>query len=235
MSRGVSVGKSWATSGTIGRAAYAHYFSGYLLLLLLLGPYLILCVHAAVSDQAHFVSADLRELYKSFLFTITQAAVSAFFTILLGLAGAYGLRAVALKWGEQVHFRLEMMALLPNLTPVLFLLLAALKYLPFARGLFGIVLLHVLLNVGLVAVAFSRVLLQKVAVLADLAWIEGASRWRCFFQVVLPVIRSDLAGVALFVFALCFSSLAISDGDWRFTRVDGGDPHLPPGSLGCGY
>lgn len=149
------------------------------------------------------------EVGEVFLFTCWQAVLSAFFSLVFGLLGGLGLLWLEARVSSGKVRLAEAFALLPNVAPVLVLLLATIKYFPFARGLIGIVFVHALLNIGLVSVAFTRLVRMKMGGLAELAWIEGASGWRFFWRGVLPVLKFDLALLFLFVFALCFSSFAV--------------------------
>lgn len=168
-----------------------------------------------------------------FGFTLWQAFLSAALALVIGIFGAYGLEAAAMRWGSANGRFLEATALLPNVAPVLLFLLAVMKFAPWLRGLEGIVIVHALLNAGLVAASVLRLFRSKVAGLADLAWIEGSSRLRFFARVALPVLANDLRMIFAFVFAICFSSLAVPlvlGGSsattlevliWQVLRIDG--------------
>ncbi len=199
-----------------------------LLILLFLSP-LIILIGSGVHPSATFSSETLSVFYYTFL----QAGFSALLAMCLGLAGAYGLEAAGAKFGQANGRFLEAISLLPNVAPVLLLLLAVMKFMPGLRGLPGIIVVHALLNTGLVAASILRLFRSKVAGLADLAWIEGTSRTRFLYRVVLPVLNSDLRMIFAFVFAICFSSLAVPlviGGSqattlevliWQTLRIDG--------------
>ncbi len=149
------------------------------------------------------------EIGEVFVFTFAQALASSLLALVLGLLGAYGLEAASHRFGRQNGKLLEALALLPNVAPVLLFLLATLKFLPGLRGLTGIIVVHALLNTGLVAATLLRLFRAKVSDLADLAYVEGASRRRFLSKVTLPVLAADLRVIFVFVFAICFSSLAV--------------------------
>lgn len=135
-------------------------------------------------------------------FTFVQALLSALSSLLLGFVAALGLLAKRNGFWWAVY-------LLPNVVPVLFVLTGALNLLhPFPFGLGGIVLVHTLLNLGLVAVMIREVLLAKVGGMAELAWTEGASKWR-FIWIILPYLKRDLFWAFALVFALCFTSFTV--------------------------
>ena len=180
------------------------FLIGSFLILVLLSPVLIL-VLSGILPADTFAPGTIEVLE----FTTLQAALSAALAIALGLAGAYGIGAAEIKWGRANARFLEAISLLPNVAPVLLFLLAVMKFAPGLRDLTGIIIVHAMLNAGLVSASVLRLFRSKVAGLADLAYIEGASRLKFFASVVLPVIASDLRMIFAFVFAICFSSLSV--------------------------
>jgi thiamine transport system permease protein len=149
------------------------------------------------------------EVLSVFGFTLLQAVMSAALAVTGGVIGAYGLAAAELKFGRMNGKLLGALAVLPNVAPVLLFLLAVMKFLPMLRGLPGIIVIHALLNIGLVSASVTRLFQEKVSPLADLALVEGSNRIRFFARVVWPTLKADLRTIFLFVFALCFSSLAV--------------------------
>lgn len=105
----------------------------------------------------------------------------------------------------------EILLLLPNLMPPLFVGLAWMNLVrPFAAsGLLSVVCMHILLNGGLVAIALDRLVRRQLGGVAETAWVMGARRSRFWWRVAWPLLRSDLACLALFVFSLCFTSFSI--------------------------
>ncbi len=147
------------------------------------------------------------ETMSVFLFTGFQAALSAGASTLGGILGALGL--VSLSRNNRLVRVLEAVVLVPNSVPILIVILAALNLYSGTRGLLGIVWVHALLNIGLVAIALSRLMITRLGRMTELAWIEGANRSVFFVRVVWPSLRADIARLFLFVFALCFSSFAV--------------------------
>ncbi len=187
------------------RLAFASVF------ICLLSPFLILFVRFPTWSPP-----PASELAAVFGFTALQAALSALASVLIGSIGALGLMAYPGRaWPRMV-------ALAPNAVPALLVILAAMNVWPGIRGLAGIVFAHVLLNAGLVAVSVAALLATRVAGLADLAYIEGATRRSFLARGALPLISGDLARLFLFVFALCFSSFAVPlvIGGSRATTVE---------------
>lgn len=184
-----------------------------LVIALLLFPFIVLMAYSA-SWKLRF-SEELMEVAA---FTFIQAALSAVFSLGFGILGSFGLLWFAnrpVSSGLMSHNRgkllslLEALVLLPNLTPVLLLLLAVMKFFPYATGIVGITLTHTLLNAGLISVSFFHLLQEKVAGMAELAWVEGAKGTKFFFRGVLPFLKPEIGLLFLFVFALCFTSFAV--------------------------
>ena len=173
---------------------------------LLLSPLLILAARGYAEGGAAF---DVEETLDVLKITFNQAFASSLVSVVFGIMGGMGLIWANTRFGERTARVFEVVALLPNAVPVLLVLLAALKLFPTVRGLAGIVIVHALLNIGLVAVSFAQLARAKVAGMAELAWIEGAGRTRFLLFGALPYLRDDLARLFLFVFAVCFSSFAV--------------------------
>jgi thiamine transport system permease protein len=141
-------------------------------------------------------------------FTLLQALASAFASVVLGVLAAGGLIRLSQVLSQPMFRVAVLLTALPNAAPVIVILLAVMKFLPGLRGASGIIGVHTLLNTGIVAIALSRIASEKLATAADLAWIEGASRLR-FLRAALPMLKTEITGLFLFVFALCFASFAV--------------------------
>lgn len=199
-----------------------------ILFLVFTSPFWFL-IFSGVSPVSPFTESTLRV----FGFTILQAVFSALLAVVFGLIGAYGLTAAEIRWGASNGKLLGALSLLPNVAPVLLFLLAVMKFLPGARGISGIIVVHALLNIGLVSTAITRLFRDKVAGLADLAYIEGSTKFSFAHRVVWPLLKTDLRTIFLFVFAICFSSLAVPlmiGGSratttevliWQYVRIEG--------------
>ncbi len=64
------------------------------------------------------------------------------------------------------------------------------------------------MNAGLVALLLKSLIESKLGPLLELSWVEGASQFQ-FIRAVWGMLRRDLYGILLFVFALCFTSFSI--------------------------
>lgn len=181
-----------------------HFVLSLLLLAVLFFPF------ATLLRQAQEVQITWNtQLFKVIMFTLQQAFLSSAASLVFGVLGALGLSWIRISWSPRWVKWAEGMILLPNVVPVLLILLVTMKLFPWAIGLKGVTLVHALMNVGLVSVAVHRLVWTKMGGMAELALIEGASRRQFLFKGVLPYLRNDLLLLFLFVFALCMSSFAV--------------------------
>lgn len=175
------------------------------LAIFLVFPFLFLVTQFGASG-----SPDWTELAWAFKNTFTQALFSTLVSLFFGFWVSLGLLGAGPKSSSRFRSILEVLCLLPNFLPVLFVILAALSMLdPFPMGITGIVIIHSMMNFGLVAVLLSGIIEDKLGGAAELAYVEGASRWQFTSQVLFPVLKKDLRILGLFIFVICFGSFAV--------------------------
>ena len=142
------------------------------------------------------------------VFSIAQAAASAACSLAFGVLAASGIfwagtrsriLARAVRWA----------ALMPSAAPPVATVLTWMRLFPGVRGFGAVVGAHALIASGLVAIAIERAVRAKISGAAELALVEGCGRAQFWLRAVLPTLRGDAATIALFVFAACFSSLAV--------------------------
>jgi thiamine transport system permease protein len=186
-----------------------RFFAGAILLIFFTAPFWILIAWGSAKGVLGLTSVSFSAPLFSLIYTAAlQAFLSSIFSLGFGLLGALGLLGASRLWPRS-KTSFESLSLVPNVVPVLLMLLAFLKAAPSLRGLAGVVSVHVLLNTGLISVALARVLRRKVGRMAELAWIEGAGRVRFLAYGVVPMLRSELLQLGLFIFALSFTSFAV--------------------------
>lgn len=175
------------------------------LVLFLLFPFLFLITQFPATKMP-----DWGELFWAFKNTCAQAFFSTLFSLILGFWVALGL--LFFKGGPRQYGRLslEILCLLPNFLPSIFILLSILNVLdPFPMGIAGIVIIHTFMNFGLVAVLLAGIIETKLGGMIELAYVEGASRWRFLVKGLFPILKKDFALLALFIFIVCFGSFAV--------------------------
>ena len=178
---------------------------GSLFLVLLFSPYLIIAFETGSVDLK-LTSSDLYVLW----FTILQAFLSSMLSIALGVLGALSLLKCKNQYPNLNRTLLRPLCLLPNIVPVLLVLLASLQMInPFPFGLFGIVLIHGIINIGIVSLSLEKIIRNKLSGLSEIAELLGEKSKFRFLKIGLGVIRSDLILLFMFVFAICYSSFAV--------------------------
>ncbi|MEK2644223.1 ABC transporter permease subunit [Bdellovibrio sp. BCCA] len=153
---------------------------------------------------------DWGELFWAFKNSFIQAFFSAFFSLLVGFWVSLGLLSLNEGPRKQGRFVLEILCLLPNFLPPIFILLSTLNIIePFPMGVAGIVIIHTLMNFGLVAVLLAGIIENKTGGMVELAYVEGASRRYFLWKGLFPTLRKDFWLLGLFIFVVCFGSFAV--------------------------
>ncbi len=181
------------------------YVLMYSLVLFLVFPFLFL-----IYQFQNLRVPDSAELIWAFKNSFLQALFSALGSVLVGFFMALGLTSFSRLAFPRIRGSLEIICLVPNFLPTLFVLLGVLNAVDsFPMGLLGIAFVHTLINAGLVAVLLAGTIEEKMSAFDELSYIEGASRSLFFRQVLLPLLKMDLVFVGLFVFTICFSSFSV--------------------------
>jgi thiamine transport system permease protein len=171
-----------------------------IILLFLLSPFFILIFHFQLG-----FNLDYDEFLWAIKNSLVQSLGSAVLSVFFGLVVALGLLRFSGLWRRFF----EVLLLLPNFIPTLFVLVFCLQWIePFPMGSLGVILVHGFINVGVVAVLWSHQIESQFASQTALAFLEGASRWRLLRSLKGPIFRMA-TGWGLFVFVICFSSFTI--------------------------
>ncbi len=149
------------------------------------------------------------ELWWALENSFDQALWSALGAVAMGLwltQGFFQLHRYLKPWQSKTF---EVLLILPSLLPPLFILLLTMNFVdPFPVGMIGVVLIHILMNAGLVSLLLKNLIESKMRPLIEGADVEGASRWQ-LGRALFGMAKRDLASIFLFVFVLCFSSFSI--------------------------
>lgn len=175
------------------------------LVLFLLFPFLFLITQFPATQMP-----DWEELFWAFKNSFVQAFFSTLFSMVLGFWVALGL--LFFQGGPRQYVRqfFEVLCLLPNFLPAIFILLSVLNVLdPFPMGISGIVIIHTFINFGLVAVLLAGIIETKMGGMIELAYVEGASRRQFFFKGLFPILKKDISLLAFFIFIVCFGSFSV--------------------------
>ncbi|MCB0342858.1 MAG: hypothetical protein KDD59_11470 [Bdellovibrionales bacterium] len=185
--------------------ANSPYWIRFAIVVLLISPFLLI-----VGFVDHWRWPLWSEAGPVFYFTCLQAFLSAAGALLFGSLGGLGLLFLADRTWRRVF---ELFLILPSLVPTLFVLVSLMGVAQEVGlklfGLWGIVVVHWVINVGLVAVAVSRMVDYKLGGMLELAWIEGATRLDLWRAGLWGYLRRDLALLFLFLFSVSFTSFAV--------------------------
>lgn len=77
------------------------------------------------------------------------------------------------------------------------------------RGLVAIVVVHSLMNVGLIAIGLELILRARLSRFNEVAQVMGLPSWKFWAKVALPLLWKDMVLLGLVVFGFCFTSLSV--------------------------
>ena len=175
-------------------------FRGLIVFLLVI-PIVVLVWHFQFARVPHF-----GEIIWAIKNSFAQALFSAVISLLLGVFIASGL----LKSPRQIRPLLEISCLLPNFLPAIFSILACMEFFdPFPMGTLGIILVHVVMNAGLVGVILASLIETKIGSQLELCFVEAVPLFKILKQIVFPSLKKDLIMLLGFVFSVCFASFSI--------------------------
>jgi ABC-type Fe3+ transport system, permease component len=175
------------------------------LILFLVFPFLFLLTQFRLQEWPEWA-----EVFWAFKNSFYQAFLSAVFSLVIGAVAALGLISYKAHAKKPVRVLLEVLCLVPNFLPPIFILLAVLNVIePFPMGVLGIAIVHTVINYGLVAVLIAGLIEAKFGRYIEVAFIEGSTRWQFYREVLFPLLKKDLLLIGLFVFVVCFGSFSI--------------------------
>lgn len=192
--------------------SFREFWLSQFLWLFLFTPFLILfgyLFQTKTQDQSLtlFSKIEIAELLWALKNTFLQSIGSALLSVFLGFFGVLALLSQPEK--SRLRRALELLLLLPNFLPTLFVLTFALSLIqPFPMGIVGIVLIHTLINSGLVSVLWSLHVQKQMASQSQLAYLEGAGRWQFLKAMKAPLFLAARNWI-LFVFIICFASFTV--------------------------
>jgi thiamine transport system permease protein len=140
-------------------------------------------------------------------FTLWQATVSTLLTLIVGLAPAWALA----RYRFPGHRLVRSLVLVPFVLPTVVVAAAFRALLPHGldRGVVAILLAHVYFNVAVVVRTVGGLWEQLDPELGAAARTLGASPWRAFREVTLPLLRPAILASASIVFLFTFTSFGV--------------------------
>lgn len=147
-------------------------------------------------------------------FTLWQAAASTVLTLALGLPGAYVLARYDFRGRQVVRALVTVPFVLPSVVVgAAFLGLLGrggpLAGLGLDRSVAAVLIAHAFFNYAVVVRTVGGMWAHLDPALEEAARVLGASRWRSFRHVTLPLLRPAIAAAGAVVFLFCFTSFGI--------------------------
>lgn len=150
--------------------------------------------------------AFMRAIRSSLLLSATATLISS----VIGIAGAL----YVVRYAQRLREPLRMLLMMPLMLPEILTAIALLFFL-YASGIgtrtmFGLVVGHVLVTLPYVFTNVASALYNQDASLEQAARSLGASPWRAFVRVTLPLIKPGIITGALFAFVISFDLFNMS-------------------------
>lgn len=154
-------------------------------------------------------------LWQSLWVSLSMASISALFGLLIGVPAALGL--IRSNWRGKILMGTLFRA--PLQIPFIVIGVAFLQAYHFAADVFhinfvgtfsGLVLGHVFVAVPYVISAVGVQLQRFNPSMEEAALIHGASRWRTFLRITLPIIMPGIYAGGLYAFLISFGDVTIS-------------------------
>jgi len=142
--------------------------------------------------------------------SLMLAAVATLISSVIGIAGAL----YVVRHAQRLREPLRMLLMMPLMLPEILTAIALLFFL-YASGIgtrtmFGLVVGHVLVTLPYVFTNVSSALYNQDGSLEQAARSLGASPWRAFVRVTLPLIKPGIITGALFAFVISFDLFNMS-------------------------
>ena len=141
-------------------------------------------------------------------FTLWQAVVSTALTVVVALPCAWALARFRFRGRAVVWALVTVPFVLPTVV-VASAFIAVLRPHHLVPGLGAVLAAHVYFNVAVVARTVGNALAHVDPHLEESARVLGASRWRAFREVSLPLVRPALVAAASIVFLFTFTSFGV--------------------------
>ncbi|CAN7200356.1 ABC transporter permease [Variovorax sp. LjRoot290] len=142
--------------------------------------------------------------------SLLLAAIATLISSVIGIAGAL----YVVRYAQRLREPLRMLLMMPLMLPEILTAIALLFFL-YASGIgtrtmFGLVVGHVLVTLPYVFTNVASALYNQDASLEQAARSLGASPWRAFRRVTLPLIKPGIITGALFAFVISFDLFNMS-------------------------
>ena len=151
-----------------------------------------------IPTLAHFVLVFAERYFgRHLLNSLLVAAGSTAISVFLGSLAAYALSRIKIKGAQHIAFWIISLRMMPPIVIILPL------YIFFSRlrlidTHIGLILAHITLNVPFAVWMLMGFLQEVPQELEDAALVDGCSRFKVLFKILMPVILPGLAATAVF-------------------------------------
>ena len=150
-----------------------------------------------------------RDLLESFRNTMLVAIVSTFVSTVIGTIGAYGLYKYNFPFKNLVSGLIYIPIVIPEIVLGISLL-SIYTLMKLELSLFTIILSHIAFSIPFVIVSVRTTLTKETLTYEEAAKDLGASNYRVFKDIVLPVITPGIVSGATLAFTLSLDDVVIS-------------------------
>jgi thiamine transport system permease protein len=170
---------------------------------------ILICPYILLFKNVHFTQLNWKEFQSALENTFIQSTFSAIAAIAFGMWASLGLCYLRSKKEAQTLKYFNLICLVPSFLPSLFFVTAILQIVrPFPFGLTGIILIHTLSYVGLVALLLHSIIENKFYSLSEQAYLEGASQFH-FLKAVVKNMSFEIFMIFIFLFVQFFTSFSV--------------------------
>lgn len=154
------------------------------------------------------LNLDANEFLWALKNSLVQSGVASLITLLLALPMSLAL--LNLRLNLKLHAATEKLLLLPQIIPIFYTLLILFTvFNPFPRGLVGIIMSFVFVNLGLMTVLLAQAIGNQMSSYSAIADVYSISKKVFYLKIFFPMMWIELFKVFLLIFAFCFSSFSI--------------------------
>lgn len=148
-----------------------------------------------------------------FRYFINSVLYSGVTVIVVGLLTAMAAYAIArMKWKLQAHvFSLFTLGIMIPTHAALLPLFQLIDRLGLKGGYIGLLIPYIAFGIPMSIMILTGFYKTIPKELEEAAWIDGSSVYRCFFQIILPIIKPALATASIFTFLGTWNELLFAN------------------------
>ena len=138
--------------------------------------------------------------------SVYVSITSVFFTLLFASLASYAISRMITITGKVLFFLFSIGLAIPGQVNIVPIYMRFVK-LHLTNSLYGLILVNVALNLPLSIFILTAFLKDLPKEMFEVASIDGASHWRVYRSIALPLCRPAVAATAIFLFVICWNDL----------------------------